>query len=210
MRTVVFILAVLVLVIRDIPPAKAQTPAPRPLAVGVTLGGAFPSMAGRQEAGETIDDGGHLNVWVQARPGSLPLHLLLEGGIAGFPTSRMSQVLFEEPRLRPSMLGIASITGNVVLGKLQQGRIRPFLVGGVGFYHLMSETVPNPYGGYEGIEIRPSDAGFGMNAGAGAAFSLRIPGWTTLDCSAAARYHSIFTPDDRPVFIPVALSARLY
>jgi hypothetical protein len=209
MRTFDFLLAGLVLAVLGTPPAEAQTAAPRPLAVGVTVGGAFPSTAG-VEAGEEISGGAHIGVWGQLRPGSLPLHLMLEGGVSVFPTSRMSQLIVEEPRLRPSELGIASITMNMVLGNIRQGGVRPFVVGGTGYYYLMSETVPNPYGGYSEIEIRPSEAGLGINGGAGAAFSLRIPRWTRLDCSATARYHSAYTSGRRTWFVPVALSARLY
>ncbi|HSJ26491.1 MAG TPA: hypothetical protein VK929_17560 [Longimicrobiales bacterium] len=75
---------------------------------------------------------------------------------------------------------------------------------------VLAETVPNPFGGYEGVEIRPSESGFGMNGGAGAAFSLRIPRWTRLDCSATARYHSVLTSGPRTGFLPIAFSARLY
>jgi hypothetical protein len=117
--------------------------------------------------------------------------------------------MFESPRPRKSELNVAALVAHAVAGVTTPG-IRPYLIGGMGYYHIAPAKVPNPFGGYSGIEIRPGESGLGANAGVGMDFSVHLPGFEPVEAGLVARNHTLFSGDPRAGFVPVALTLRLF
>ena len=84
-------------------------------------------------------------------------------------------------------------TGNVVLG-FRFLLVKPYILGGVGYYHLDSSIRSVHGSSFEDVN-KP-----GWNAGAGVSISLR-----KIDLFLEARYHSVETYGDRFKFIPISV-----
>jgi opacity protein-like surface antigen len=84
-------------------------------------------------------------------------------------------------------LQVYSATANVQYGLLHLAVFEPYVIGGLGYYHILSR-----YGGCPGFcsaEVQPSSNGFGLNAGFGVKAAIGRVGlfgeW---------RYHDVFAP----------------
>jgi hypothetical protein len=189
-------------------PADAQESA-RAYAIGVSLGPALQWIDHRMEPGDEIEGGAHGALWVTVKPPGVPGRFQIETHVTFFETSRVSQVLFETPRPRKSELGVSGINANFIFdGAARSGR--PYFIGGIGYYHLGPETVPNPFGGYSGIAIRESDSGFGANGGVGLKFMLPMLVWDPLDAFVEVRYHAVFAGEGRASYLPISVGWRLF
>ncbi|HEX5831302.1 MAG TPA: hypothetical protein VFY16_10005 [Gemmatimonadaceae bacterium] len=86
-------------------------------------------------------------------------------------------------------LSVLSGTGNVVLTVANNSGIKPYVIGGLGFYNMDA-------GG-------DSETEFGLNGGGGLTFPLG-----GISTYVEARFHSIFTEDSNSNYIPIVFGVR--
>lgn len=85
-----------------------------------------------------------------------------------------------------------ALTANVVLGAADLIVAKPYIIGGLGYYHHSFTGQP------VGFDI-PAENKFGVNAGVGIAIPL-----TGFRAFAEARYHAMLDSDNKVRFIPIS------
>ena len=136
--------------------------------------------------GDFYDTGFNVTGSLGFRPATLPVGLSFDLGYHSLGAGDGDDDIFDDV----GDVRIISGTGNVVIPFTTTGGIRPYVIGGVGFYNFDSE-------GVEG------STDFGLNAGGGLEFALS--GFNTF---LEARFHSAFTEEDNTNFLPIVFGIK--
>ena len=176
---------------------------------GLSVGVALPQAD--QLGGVDIADGTNTGFTVaglvQVKPFNLPLGFRIEGQYTrfGLNDERRVEVGGEAPVIASGAASMLNGTGNAVLAVPTGGRFRPYLIGGLGVYRLSSNiSIATPDGrGIANGAPSESETQFGLNGGAG--FELPIGSLRTF---VEARFHSIFTEDEKAHFVPIAIGVK--
>jgi opacity protein-like surface antigen len=177
-------------------PALAQTAPARP--VELSVGGGFSLPQGQGLEGTNTGFAVHAGLGI--RPASLPVGLRLEaiftrlGFEEGTFTGEQGSFDFS------GSMNIYGATANVVLERPTSG-VRPYGIAGAGIYRVDFNS--NFTGGEEVEFDREATTEFGVNAGAGLAFTL-----SESQLFVEARFHSVFTEGESANFIPVVVGLK--
>jgi opacity protein-like surface antigen len=164
--------------------AQAQTSAPaeRPVTYGAAVGLNMPM----GDAGDGLNMGFKVNGLVELHPQSMPVDFRGEIGYSRFGADGVD-----------GHQSVLSFIPNVLYNFSTQSRIQPYLIGGVGLYHVSASVDAGPFG-----DVSVSDNKFGINVGGG----LHIP----LSSSSAAlfveaRYHNVFNDGGSFNMLPITV-----
>ncbi|HET7275459.1 MAG TPA: outer membrane beta-barrel protein [Longimicrobiaceae bacterium] len=110
------------------------------------------------------------------------------------------------PLIADGNASILNGTGNVVLTAPISGRLRPYVIGGLGIYRLSSEInhrTPEGRDLVNGVTPLRSETKFGLNGGAGLEVVVG-----SLRTFVEARYHGVFTEGDRANVVPITIGVK--
>jgi opacity protein-like surface antigen len=163
--------------------AAAQTPVT--FAPSVNVGVAFPT----GDTGDGLNTGFTLGVGLDARVPTMPVSFRGEAQYTRFGASNDNSGVDAN---------LSDVSGrlNVVLPLPATG-IAPYLIGGIGIYHVKASGSSN------GFTVSTSDDKFGWNIGAG----LDLP-FGTLKGRIEARYHSVSMEGSNYTYLPVTIGFR--
>jgi opacity protein-like surface antigen len=154
MRSTIRLISVLFVLVATPMVASAQVGlASRFVTIGVGGGMSVPV----SEAGNAFDSGFHLQGFARLNTPSLPVMPRFDLNFSKFDLNQQLGV--------PGSSQILSALGNLQMTVLPLGPVRPYIIAGLGAYHLKTET--------SGISPSSvSDTRFGINGGAGVALNL--------------------------------------
>lgn len=186
MKSMIPAIAVVIAIVATPLVASAQVGlAQRFVTVGVGGGMSVPV----SEAGNAFDNGFNLQGFARLNVPSLPVMPRFDLNFSKFDFNEAQTAI---PGTNQILAGLANLQFTV----LPMGPLKPYLIAGVGAYHLKVET--------EGVSPSSiSDTKFGINGGAGLAFSLgRLNGYVE------GRVDNVFTEkgmidDDQIQVVPV-------
>lgn len=177
--------------------ADAPATSSRPFGVGVLAGATIPTGDLSKGAGT----GWHAGAFVTATP-EWPVSFRLEGVYDDFGTKDINTgVSAQTASSHPS---IVSGRINGVWHFPMTGDIKPYVIAGVGYYHIMidgkcsSTDTQNPCG-----DVSTSENKFGVNAGAG--IDMHLSGFSAF---VEARWHDIFTSGSSSQLVPISVGLR--
>ena len=175
-------------------PAAAQNVADaRAVRFGLQAGIAIPLGDFGDVSGNALLGAGILEI----RQPTWPVGLRVDAGYARFGGAEITFSDGEESAVVDVTPTIIYGTGSLVWTVPTQGGLRPYLLGGPGFYRL-SAKIEAP-----GFSQTESENKFGVHGGAGLAFGLGA-----VDAHVEARFHSVFTEDSKTNFAPIVFGLR--
>lgn len=182
--------------------ATAQSLAPvRTTDFGLAAGVAFP----QGDATEGLNTGFTIAGSLGIRPVNMPVGFRLE---ALYTRLGADEVSFGDGSGSFSADGNVSFlggTGNVVVTVPTASGIRPYLIGGLGLYHVSYNIDATLTGGEGGGSFSDSESEtkFGLNGGAGLEFAMGA-----LRPFVEARFHSVFTEEQNSNFVPITFGLK--
>lgn len=171
--------------------AQAQSSARRANGAGtpITFGGSLGLSMPMGDAGSGLDTGFNLEGLIGIHPRTMPIEFRGELMYHRFGVTGADG--------HQSILGIVP---NVVYPFKTQSRIRPYLIGGIGLYHV-SVTATGNFGGST-FTATGSETDVGLNVGGGLRFPLSN---SRASLFAEARFHDVFTSGSSMNMIPITV-----
>jgi opacity protein-like surface antigen len=170
-------------------PAQAQA---NPISFGVTAG----ATKAVGDFSDGVDLGYHVGGLVEWSGLDLPFGVRLDGVYHRFS---VNQDALTGSGVNDANVSITAGTLNAVF-KFPAGTgspVTPYLIGGVGFYHISASATCNDCGG---LSVSDSQNKFGLNGGGGLSFPL-----TGFSAFVEARYHHIFTDGGSTSMVPISV-----
>lgn len=166
----------------------------KPLAFGVFGGGTLPV----SNLKNVSNNGWNAGAALQVKPEMLPFALRLEGRY-----DHLGSKNFATPFTFSSQPSFTTGALNIVWSLPASGEFTPYLIGGVGVYHLSySQTCS---GTCTGFTEATSTTRAGVNAGAGV--SMALSGFSTF---VEARWHDVFTQGNAVQMVPISVGVMFH
>lgn len=161
------------------------------------------------DMGEGLNTGFIVAGAVNLRPVNMPVGFRVEALYTRFGTDSYDMDGDYGSVKASGNVSMLAGSGNVVLGIPTASAVRPYLIGGLGLYHIkgsvkLSIDCPECEDfGNGSFNMSDSENKFGLNAGGGVEFRMG-----TLRSFVEARFHSVFTEEKNANFIPITVGVR--
>lgn len=170
-------------------PARAQA---NPISFGVTAG----ATKALGDFGDGVDLGYHIGALAQWSGPDLPFGVRLDGVYHRFSV-KQSVLAGSGVDNANASITAGTLNGVFMLSSGTGAPITPYLIGGVGFYHLTASATCTGCGG---LSVSDSQNKFGLNGGGGLSFPM-----TGFSAFIEARYHHVFTDGGATSMVPISV-----